>query len=315
VQFEFFRIRFHFKAVDTVRFGAGNAANTLRGAFGTVLREIACTCTTAEHGAVEHHADCAYARIFEPRASGSNGPSGLADRPRAFVFRTRHLDGGTRAPGENFDFDIHLFDRQLPFGCFVDALKRLATEGLGPGRGRAILVRVEQRDTDDQLTACVWNGADLSPLGAPSAASLEADPCDTARVCFVTPTELKCGAGLVERPEFSVLFARIRDRLSALRALYGQGPLEIDFRGMGERAGRIQMTRCDLRAEHRMRRSSRTGQTHPLGGFTGEAEYQGDLAEFLPYLRAACWTGVGRQTVWGKGEIATESLDKPEHAV
>jgi CRISPR/Cas system endoribonuclease Cas6 (RAMP superfamily) len=51
------------------------------------------------------------------------------------------------------------------------------------------------------------------------------------------------------------------------------------------------------------RRSSRTGQTHSIGGFVGEAEYEGDLAEFVPYLKAAKWVGVGRQTVWGKGEI------------
>jgi CRISPR/Cas system endoribonuclease Cas6 (RAMP superfamily) len=40
-----------------------------------------------------------------------------------------------------------------------------------------------------------------------------------------------------------------------------------------------------------------------LGGFTGEIEYQGELGEFLPWLRAGQWVGVGRQTVWGKGEI------------
>jgi CRISPR/Cas system endoribonuclease Cas6 (RAMP superfamily) len=74
------------------------------------------------------------------------------------------------------------------------------------------------------------------------------------------------------------------------------------------------MTCCDLRAEHRVRRSSRTGQVHPWGGFTGAAEYQGDLAEFMPYLRAARWTGVGRQTVWGKGEITAESLDRSRRA-
>ncbi len=317
MKFEFFRIRFHFKAADAVSFGDGNSANTLRGAFGTILREVACMCAgnAAGHGAVKHRSDCSFARIFEPRAVASNGPSGLADWPRPFVFRTRHLDGRTLAPGENFHFDIHLFDRQLPLHCFVDALRRLATEGLGHGRGRAMLAHMEQRDTDDQLAACLWNGADLAPLGAPSAASLEAEPCDAARVLFVTATELKCGDGLVERPEFSVLFARTRDRLSTLRALYGLGPLEIDFRAMGERAAHIQMTRCDLRDEHGVRRSSRTGQVHPLSGFTGEAEYQGDLGEFLPYLRAARWTGVGRQTVWGKGEIAAESLSPPEHAV
>jgi len=32
-------------------------------------------------------------------------------------------------------------------------------------------------------------------------------------------------------------------------------------------------------------------------------EYEGDLTEFVPYLRAARWTGVGRQTAWGKGAI------------
>jgi len=310
VQFEFFRIRFHFRAVDTVRFVDGNSANTLRGAFGTALLQVACTsaCITAERGAAKHQSDCAYARIFEPRATHANGPSGLADWPRPFVFRTRHLDGRMLPPGEDFHFDLHLFDAQLPIVYFAEALKRLASEGLGPGRGRAKLTGIEQRDVDDRLAACVWNGGELSPLAAPSSASLDADPCDAVRVRFVTPTELKCGETLVERPEFSVLFARIRDRLSTLRALYGPGPLEIDFRGMGERAARIKMTRCDLHDEHRLRRSSRTGQVHSLGGFTGEAEYQGDLGEFVPYLRTARWTGVGRQTVWGKGEIDAESL-------
>ncbi len=316
VQFEFYRLRFHCKAVDTVRFD-GNAANTLRGAFGTFLRDVACTCArhATGRGASGHSADCAYARIFEPRAAATNGPSGLADWPRPFVLRIRHLDGATLRPGDDFHFDIHLFDPRLPLDCFVDALKRLATEGLGPGRGRAILTRIEQRDIDGQFAAGVWNGADLSPLGAPSAAPLAAEPCDAVRVRFLTPTELKSPAGLAEAPPFSVLFARIRNRLSTLRALYGPGPLAIDFRGMGDRAARIRMTRCALRDEHRARRSSRTGQIHSLGGFTGEVEYEGDLAEFLPYLRAARWTGVGRQTVWGKGEIAAESLARTARAV
>ncbi len=54
------------------------------------------------------------------------------------------------------------------------------------------------------------------------------------------------------------------------------------------------------------RRSGRTGKTHPIGGFIGSADYEGELAEFLPFLEAARWTGVGRQTVWGKGEISVE---------
>jgi len=124
------------------------------------------------------------------------------------------------------------------------------------------------------------------------------------RVRFLTPTELK-GA---ERPEFGVLLARIRDRISALRELYGDGPLAIDFKAFGERASRVSMTRCELATVAAERISRGTGQRHSLGGFNGYAEYEGDLAEFLPYLEIARWTGVGRQTVWGKGEIAYETL-------
>ena len=120
------------------------------------------------------------------------------------------------------------------------------------------------------------------------------------RVEFLTPTELK-GA---DRPEFAIFFARIRDRISTLRSLYQGGPLEIDFKEIAARAAQIQMTRCEIQHVAAERTSRSTGQTHSLGGFTGFAEYEGNLGEFLPYLEIAHWNGVGRQTVWGKGEIA-----------
>jgi hypothetical protein len=63
------------------------------------------------------------------------------------------------------------------------------------------------------------------------------------------------------------------------------------------------MESCELEHVERTRLSSRTGQTHGLGGFTGHAIYSGNLSEFWPWLDAAQWTGVGRQTVWGKGQI------------
>jgi hypothetical protein len=122
------------------------------------------------------------------------------------------------------------------------------------------------------------------------------------RVRFLTPTELKGADG----PEFGALFARVRDRISTLRALYQGGPIDVDFKAMGERAARVRMTRCEIEHVTAERTSRATGQTHPLGGFMGLAEYEGDLGEFLPYLEIARWTGVGRQTVWGKGEIVCE---------
>ena len=128
-------------------------------------------------------------------------------------------------------------------------------------------------------------------------------PVAALRVQFLTPTELKSEGVVVKQPEFPVLFARLRDRIATLRALYGAGPLDIDYRALGERAAAVRLSRCELMWEGALRRSGRTGQVHPLGGFTGYAEYEGELAEFLPWLRAARWVGVGRQTVWGKGDV------------
>jgi len=51
-KFEFFRFRFHFKALDVVHFPAGKSGNVVRGALGRILRDTA--------------SPAAYARLFEP---------------------------------------------------------------------------------------------------------------------------------------------------------------------------------------------------------------------------------------------------------
>jgi len=123
-------------------------------------------------------------------------------------------------------------------------------------------------------------------------------PADHIRVTFLAPTELKNA----DRPEFGVLFSRIRDRVSTLRSLYGSGPLDVDFKATRRQADAVQMTRCDIR------HAEANGVRRPQGGFTGVAEYKGDLTVFLPYLEIAQYSGVGRQTVWGKGEISVETF-------
>lgn len=256
-------LRFEFIARDPVRFPPGKAANTLRGALGFILDSD----------------------VFAPVA-GKRGPSGLADYPRPFVFRARHLDGRTFQPGETFAFDVHVFTLEPRI---LESLERsfaaVSQAGLGTNRGKAEmrrLVPVERISVD--LTAAV---------SAPG----------RIRVEFLSPTELKNNDRIADQPEFPILFGRIRDRISTLRALYGPGPLDIDFRALALRAAEVRMTDCALANIENQRRSSRTGQRHSIGGFTGSADYEGDLAEFFPYLKAAGWTGVGRHTVWGNGEI------------
>ena len=276
--FSLFPWRFTFRALQSVHFPVGKSGNVLRGGFGTIFRRVA--------------SKESYRRVFEP---GGSGPSGLFDWPRPFVFRASHLDGKWIQAGEDFHFDLHVFLIADPaLASFVLAFTELGREGIGPRRGRAELISVTQIGSSAAL-------AEAPP--APMTLSLSPIPAARIMVQFLTPTELKGEEGILRRPEFPVLFGRARDRVATLRSLYGEGPLSVDFRGMGERSRHVELAKWAWQEVPAERTSSRTGQTHSIGGFVGEAEYSGNLSEFLPYLKAAEWTGVGRQTVWGKGAI------------
>lgn len=306
-RFEFFPLRFAFVARDSLFFPAGQASNILRGAFGVTFRKLACVPACADVHTCSLRHVCAYGKIFAPESDGE-GPSGLADLPRPFVFRARDLDGKTFQPERYFYFDLNLFSLEPgALACFVLSFAALAAEGLGPGRARAELVRVKRLAVGDLPERTVYDCANGMAPGMVEPVCLDlAAPASApgrVRVDFVSPTELKHEGRIVLRPEFPVLFGRIRDRVSTLRSLYGSGPVDFDYQGSGVRAARVRMTHCELRVEKMERRSSRTGQKHSIGGFVGSAEYEGDLAEFILWLEAAQWTGVGRQAVWGKGEI------------
>jgi hypothetical protein len=233
-------------------------------------------------GSILRKSTCAedYSRIFEPAApafAAGAGPSGLADWPRPFVIRAAPLDGQTLKPGDPFSFGLNLFQVRNPaVEHFTHAFMQWAH-----------LLSVEHSQV----------AVDLAPRTA---------PISRIRVEFQTPTELKAADRNVS--DFPVLVARVRDRLSTLRSLYGAGPLEIDFRGLAARARSVRTVRSELRQVAVERRSSRTGQRHGIGGLIGFAEYEGDLAEFVPYLQAAYWTGVGRHCTWGNGQIRTSIL-------
>jgi len=311
VRFAFHACRFGFEALESLFFPAGKAGNIVRGALGSSFRQLACAPDCPGARTCEQRAVCAYARLFEPTACAP-GPSGLADWPRPFVLRAAHLDGQVIRPGESFQFDVHLFTcRKDALAILVLAFAQLAEEGLGPRRGRATLRRVYGLDASGQPRHLVYDPirAPYPCVPPPLVLSLQplADSVRRVRVQFLTPTELKGDEQLVREPHFGVLFARIRDRISTLPALYGEGPLDIDFRAMADSAARVRLISSRLRSIGAERRSGRTGQIHPLGGFVGEAEYEGNLAEFVPYLEAAYWTGVGRQTVWGKGVVRIQA--------
>jgi hypothetical protein len=305
LRFEFHRIRFHFEAIEPVLFPPGKVGNIIRGAFGRSFRAAACNarCLDSKQCVLP----CAYRPIFEPRAGeGGGGPSGLGDLPRPFVIRAWEMDGLRLNAGIAFWFDLHLFDVRNPrIDEYQRAFTRFAEDGLGPNQAKARFNRAESLDLAGRRTS---TGQILSI----DLRSIPIAPITRLQVNYATPTELKSDGQSVQVPEFHILIARLRDRISTLRSLYGAGPLSIDFRGLVERAQKVHIAAADLQNREIVRRSGRTGQQHSIGGFHGPVVYEGALNEFVPYLVAGRWIGVGRQTAWGKGEIRVSRVEAPE---
>ena len=213
--------------------------------------------------------------------------SGFNNQPRPFVLRASELDNQSFEPDRSFALQVLTFDPAGPTAdWFPRVFKAIAEEGLGPTRARLDLVSAQHAP---QISI---------DIDAPQIA-----PVAVFQIQFLTPTELKHQGTLLREPHFAAVFTRARDRVSALCKLYQEGSPEADYRLLNTTAQEIQLTASHIEQHEVSRRSSRTGQHHQLGGFTGQATYQGDLTRFLPWLKAAEWTGIGRYTAWGNGRI------------
>lgn len=343
MRLRFHRLRFRFLALDSLYFPPYKSGNIVRGAFGELFREATCLNSCPEPAQCPLAGACHYERVFAPIARASMGglaiPSGFRDLPRPLVFRAAHLDGRTLAPGTPFHLDVHTFAGAASLGAsLTTAFARLAHAGIGPRRGRARLVAAEALGLHGESIAVFWRGEAFLPLAFPPPLTLTlpetlpslpspqaASATAQLGIRFLTPTELKQDGHIIACPAAVVLVLRAFDRIESLLRFYpvpeedpagdplgspsfGVLPLRNRLR---DAAATLRIVHSALRHQDVERTSTRTGQIHALGGFLGEICYEGPadaIRSVLPWLHAASFTGIGRQTVWGKGVLA---LDAP----
>jgi CRISPR/Cas system endoribonuclease Cas6 (RAMP superfamily) len=127
-------------------------------------------------------------------------------------------------------------------------------------------------------------------------------------VRFLTPTLLRADGKVIHRPEFHHLFKRVRDRINSLSTFFGDGPLDADFRGLGERAEKVRTLSSKIEWVERFRTSSKTHQRHELSGFVGECTFElperdSEICnlELLEWLICGELLHAGKHAAWGNG--------------
>jgi hypothetical protein len=138
------------------------------------------------------------------------------------------------------------------------------------------------------------------------------DSIDSLDLRFHTPTRIRIEGNAQFSLSFDLLIRSLLWRLSLLAEVHGRGPLDLDYRGLIERAAQVRTRQSRLRWWDFERYSNRQRCKMKLGGFVGEIEYEGEaISEFLPLIAAGEILHVGSNTTFGLGlyEIASVSVD------
>ncbi len=286
--------------------------STLRGAFGSAFKRIACTrgadvCA----GGCERRERCAYGYVFEsPVPTDAKVLKNLSDIPRPFVIEPP-LDRKTHyGIGESLEWRVVLIGnavQHIPY--FVLAFKALGSTGIGKGRGRFSLESVEAVNPLDESSKSVYSSEDGALRSADLSIGFEdlqnhasVLPTESITIRFLTPTRIKHQDQYVTRPDFHVLVRAVLRRVSSLYYFHCGEQWKTDYRGIIAQAQNIQTARVETRWVDWERYSARQDKKIELGGFIGEATYAGDLKPFLPLLLVGQLVHVGKACVFGNGQ-------------
>ena len=309
--------RFTIAPLQPLEVPAVNKGNMLRGGFGHAFRRLCCIPQCKDARACPLDGSCPYKAVFEPSPPpGADRLSKNQDIPRPFVFRPPQTRQTRFEKGERFEFGLVLIGRALEFlPYFVLSFRELAGQGLGLNRAVCELENVTACDFDQSAVAIVYQSSDQifhtpAPLDLAAWVELRTRHLGTSRITvrFLTPTHLTFDGQIVKQPEFHHLFKRVRDRVNALSSFYGDGPVDADFKGLGERAEKVRSVFARTEWVERFRTSSKTHQRHELSGFVGSCTYEFpnlesgiSNLELLKWLICGELLHVGKHAAWGNG--------------
>lgn len=292
--------------------------STLRGAFGTMFRSITCAQRQLQNCKDCYLQNaCAYSIVF---STGNPPDSPVFPKnqhmPSPFLFsikenKTEFLEG------EEMNLELTLIGNAADyFPYFFIVLTELGQKGFGTRNnttkqrgGFAIETITQKLPARDQVIYSRNAQGPMPPLEKIPIKELAA-PVDSShqlKVHYITPFRVKWQGRLCSQIDFHILLRNILRRLSTLYFLSNRTPLELDYKGLIQKAETVQTLDSQLIWKEYSRYSTRQQEKQYLGGVTGWALYQGqELPQFYPFLQVAELIAAGKGTTFGFGKIALE---------
>jgi len=316
----FLPLRFYLSPLEPITL-SGFVGSLLRGGFGAALKQATCLQRKVENCAGCILATrCPYVHLFEtPRLERPSRWDASHD-PHPFIIEPP-LDGKhTYFPNETLSFDFILLGRGIDYLPYIIySFERLGEKGIGKERRRFRIDRVESRsgpnlivtntiyEGDSRKFALGGYGSNLDDI----VAEMDSLPHSKLSLRFITPTRIKRKGRLIRSVDFETLLRSLLRRLSWLSELYCGEKWDLDYAALlGRARDSVKTSSSHLRWYDWERYSSRQNTRLKMGGFVGNITFEGELAEFLPFIKMGEYLHIGQGTAFGLGKYVMEPANK-----
>ena len=300
-------LRFTVRTHDPITFGL-QPGTALRGALYEALSDHFCSEREGKQ-TPDHQERCPVCWLLaaeEPdRVRGGNPPRALMIQPPPLTDFSR---------GATFSFGVSLVgSAQSTLPYLLLAVPSMGKNGLGKGRGRFTLQRVEEFSPLWDTTRLLMDGNRVTDptLQVTSVRVQEwAEKLLPNRVTirFETPTRLIRGGILIPKPDPQVFVQRLLERCQHLAEQFAETdhpPTHEDWREAWQALSAIASNWTVAFDETEWvdvwSGSRRTGRVTPVGGIRGTVRWEGEIAPLHTWLLWGQSLHVGKDSVKGNG--------------
>lgn len=305
--FRLAKFRFTICAKEHIRFPAYKGS-AFRGGFGYAFKRVVCVIKDKACDGCLLKQKCIYSYIFETPPPEDTEMLRLYPKvPHPFVIEPPITEKQSFAPGEEFPFHLILIGNAIDYlPYFIYTFTELGKKGIGQGRGKYDLLQVEGIGLDNESVQIYHNKTQTLTGNYPIIQAGQLNPQSFASLkttlSLHTPLRFRFDGHITDKIEFHVLIRNLLRRISSLSYFHCGEKLEIDFKGLIEKAGAVKLIKSDTHWFDWKRYSTRQEEWMSLGGVTGTISYEGDISDSMLLLRLGEYVHVGKGTSFGLGK-------------
>lgn len=315
-RFKFIKLSMNLIAIDPIRLPVFKGSS-IRGVFGHAFKKIFCTIgqNVLKCNDCPKNSSCYYSYVFEtPVLKNSDIMKKYTNAPHPFVIVPPITDKCSYAKGETFNFEIVLIGNAIEYlSCFVNIFNEMGISGIGKGNGRFFIESINSIDEKNNNKK-IFDGRNYKFIDEPyiiDFSKIETPGknggVDRIKVKYITPTSIKFEEKITRKIEFHHLVRNLLRKFSHLYYFHvDKKVVNMDFNGYIEKALKVKTDWSDLQFSTVTRFSNRQLQKMDIEGIVGEAEYKGDLKDFMKLLKLGEYTNAGKGTSFGLGKYSVE---------